>query len=84
VQNADKPACKNPANMMMIVVYHDFLTTPGSAQKNSMLNQIVFLDRVVPPYSLVPIIHTNGWYHDVNFVKSLCLSLDKETVFPGS
>jgi len=68
---------------MMIVVYHEFLTPGCTKKKNSMLKSDCLLDCVVPPYSLDPIIHTNGWYHDVNLVKSLCLSLDKETVFPG-
>jgi len=68
----------------MIVVYHDF-SAPGVLKTNKLhAKSECLLDRVVPPYSLDPIIHTNGWYHDVHFVKSLCLSLDKETVFPGS
>jgi len=53
--------------MMMIVVYHDFLI-PRYAQNSMLKKDLSFRSRCAT-ILLDPIFHTDGWYHDVNFVK---------------
>lgn len=67
---------------MMIIFYRDLLTLDKLI--NSMLNRIcLFEDRCATYSPATYLQHENGWYHDVNFVKSLGLSLDGLNNVPG-